>query len=260
MVTDVKINFEDSDKPFLVHTSRGKISATHVVHATDGFAATLVPGLKGKLFPVRGHMTAQTPGNLFPKPAGSRSWCVFHNHGFDYISQRPGKGELMVGGGMVQSPQKGMDEFGIWRDDQMSVPILAYLNGLLPTIFGTNNWGVDESPGTKQAWSGCMGFTTDLLPYVGKLNQALTHRKLGSSYKDHKAAEWISAGFHGEGMILAWLSGVAVGLMIVGDEEEDFLEGPGIPGGKVRDWLPREMICSKRRVDRSSVSDLAMLL
>ncbi|KAJ5378615.1 hypothetical protein N7509_011734 [Penicillium cosmopolitanum] len=263
LATDIRIDSKDSGRPFVVTTPRGNINATHVVHATDAFAANLIPGLKGKLFPLRGHMTAQSPGTHFAKLAGSRSWCFHHKRGFDYISQRPGEGELMVGGGVIQSQDKGIDEFGIWRDDQISYPVLAYLNGLMPTIFGTNIWGVDEAPRAKQAWTGCMGFTPDLLPFVGKLEDGLTQRKLEfpSEKDDNKeAAEWISAGFQGEGMVMAWLSGVAVGMMIIGDEEGGFLECPGIPEGNVQDWLPREFVCSKQRVDKLSLTDMATLL
>jgi glycine/D-amino acid oxidase-like deaminating enzyme len=208
-------------------------------------------------------MTAQEPGNLFPKLGGARSWSFIHRRGFDYISQRPGTGELMAGGGVVQSPEKGMDEFGIWRDDRSSYAIRAYLDGLLPTIFGAHNWGADMGARVKMAWTGCMGFTADLLPYVGVLDQKITLRKIpiARSSKDAKQpAEWISAGFQGEGMVLAWLSGVAVGLMLVGEEDEVFEMAPGIPGGKIADWLPEEFVCSKRRVDCSNASDLATLL
>ncbi|KAJ5743107.1 hypothetical protein N7533_010209 [Penicillium manginii] len=261
--TDIQIEYKDTDRPFVVTTPRGDIRATHVVHATDGFAANLIPGIKGKLFPIRGHMTAQSPGAYFSTLEGSRSWCIHHKRGFDYISQRPGEGELMVGGGVVQSEEKGMEEFGIWRDDQISYRILAYLYGIMPTMFGTNSWGVDEAPRPKQAWTGCMGFTPDLLPYVGKLEHSLTQRKLETLSREgdkKEAAEWISAGFQGEGMVMAWLSGVAVGLMILGDEDDAFVECSGIPGGKVKDWLPAEFVCSKRRVDKLSITDLATLL
>lgn len=250
-------------RPFTVHTPRGEITTAHIIHATDAFAANLLPGLKGKIFPVRGHMTAQEPGTLFPKLGGARSWSFIHRRGFDYISQRPGTGELMAGGGAVQSPEKGMDEFGIWRDDRSSYSIRAYLDGLLPTIFGAHNWGADMGTRVKMAWTGCMGFTPDLLPYVGVLDQKITKRKAPTvrSRKDAKQpGEWISAGFQGEGMVLAWLSGVAVGLMLVGEEDEIFEQAPGIPSGKIAEWLPEEFVCSTRRLDRSNVSDLATLL
>ena len=61
-------------------------------------------------------------------------------------------------------------------------------------------------------------------------------------------------------MVLAWLSGVAVGSMLVGEEDEIFEQASGIPGGKIGEWLPEEAVCSKRRVDCSNMSDLATLL
>lgn len=260
---DIQVNADDPKKPFTVYTPRGEITAAHIIHATDAFAANLIPGLKGKIFPVRGHMTAQEPGTLFPKLGGARSWSFIHKRGFDYITQLPETGELMAGGGVVQSPEKGMDEFGIWRDDRSSYAICAYLNGLLPTIFGAHNWGADKGARVKMAWTGCMGFTADLLPYVGILDHKITQRKPPTTCHSDDAkqpAEWISAGFQGEGMVLAWLSGVAVGLMLVGEKDEVFEEAPGIPSGRIKDWLPEELVCSRQRVDRSNVSDLATLL
>ncbi|PYI07540.1 DAO-domain-containing protein [Aspergillus sclerotiicarbonarius CBS 121057] len=262
------IETQDDEMPFVVSTPRGKITASHVMHATDAFVANLVPGTTGKLFPMRGHMTAQIPGTGLSHLDGSRSWSIIGRRGFDYITQRPGdSGELMVGGGVVQSPGKGIDEFGIWRDDQMSGPISAYLEGIMPVIFGRERWGEDK-PGTriKSAWVGCMGFTCDLLPLVGKLEPELTGRVVTSRRNKRVGrfnvppAEWISAGFNGEGMVLAWLCGVAVGLMALGLDEMDNEGCVGIPPGKVKDWLPDNFICSKRRVDRLDVTELGLLM
>ena len=267
----VDIETRDDEMPFVVSTPRGGIKASHVIHATDAFVANLVPGTTGKLFPMRGHMTAQMPGAGLSRLDGSRSWSIIGKRGFDYITQRPRQGgddgELMVGGGVVQSPSKGIDEFGIWRDDQMSGPISAYLEGIMPITFGRERWGEDKH-GTriKSAWVGCMGFTGDLLPLVGKLEPGLTGRTVTS--QDGKRvgrcnvppAEWISAGFNGEGMVLAWLCGVAVGLMALGLDEMDHEGCTGIPPGKVKDWLPDNFICSKRRVDRLDVTELGLLM
>lgn len=148
---------------------------------------------------------------------------------------------------MIQSPESGIDEFGIWKDDSICYSIRAYLGGLVGTMFCK-----ETDVKVEGAWSGSMGFTPDLLPFVGRLEGEVTGRNRV------EGAEWISAGFQGEGMVLAWLSGVAVALMIVGDEE--FGDEGGIPGGRVGDWLPVELICSKGRMDRLSVSDLGVLL
>src|SRR5271168_3416424 len=61
------------DTPFVVHTSRGDIKASHIIHATNGHSAALIPELLGKIFPVRGQMTAQRPGKLFPPLGGTMS-------------------------------------------------------------------------------------------------------------------------------------------------------------------------------------------
>jgi hypothetical protein len=148
---------------------------------------------------------------------------------------------------MIQSPGNGIDEFGIWNDDSLCYSIRAYLGGLVGTMFCNEGDGKVEG-----AWSGIMGFTPDLLPYVGRLDSSFTERKCA------EGGEWISAGFQGEGMVLAWLSGVAVALMIVGDER--FEQEGGIPGGRVADWLPAELICSKARIDPLHVADLADIL
>ncbi|KAH8705784.1 FAD dependent oxidoreductase-domain-containing protein [Talaromyces proteolyticus] len=283
-VTEVRTQ-NDKEKPFLVCTSRGEIAARHVVHATDAFAPVLVPGIRGKLFPIRGHMTAQRPGNRFPDCDGSRSWSIVGRRGYEYISQRPGKPhsevhrlgrELMVGGGAIQSPGRGIDECGVWRDDQLCSTIGAYLDGILPATFGKDNWGDDvDGSRIKQAWVGCMGFTADALPYVGKLETELTRRNVdrfgqrsdsncgGEGYEGIQRlppAEWICAGFGGEGMVLAWLSGAAVAVMMLGLEDEHIQGSPVLPEGKLMDWLPEEFICSKSRVDRSDAAGLLELL
>lgn len=268
VVEQIEIDEDPSCPQFLLKTSRGQIAADIVVHATDAFAANNIPGLKGKLFPVRGHMTAQRPGSSFPDFCGKQSWSFCHKVGFDYVTQRPGKkdadakglgAEIMMGGGVVQSPAQGVDEFGIWADDRTDFAISSYLTGILSVAFGPKTWGGDDGQRrVKALWSGCMGFTADMMPLVGKLDTSLTRRKRKSSTVT--AGEYIVAGFNGEGMVSAWLSGVAVGLMVLGRDEVDFKEGDGRPPGRVRDWFPDPLRCSKARVDRSDISEIATLM
>jgi glycine/D-amino acid oxidase-like deaminating enzyme len=259
-----------SSKPFTVHTPRGSITTTHIVHATNGHAAHLLPGIKGKLFPVLGHMSAQNPGLSFPHLSGSRSWGFIYREGFDYLTQRPGPaGEIMLGGALMRSPQKGLDQLGVSRDDQLMYFCTTHLSGVLPVAFGASNWGGDAPGGrVKSVWSGIMGFTADALPYVGILDPALTGRSVQAIAAVQGAqqlapAEWIAAGYSGEGMVNAWLCGVAVALMVLGREEEELsakemAEEPGRPEGKVKDWLPDELRVSTHRVRNSNVIDLLL--
>jgi glycine/D-amino acid oxidase-like deaminating enzyme len=253
---------------YLLKTSRGFVQADTVIHATDAFAANHIPGLKGKLFPVRGHMTAQRPGSAFPNLDGKRSWSFVHKSGFDYVTQRPGEedaavgglgAEIMLGGGLVQSPAQGLDEFGIWTDDKTSFPIASYLSGIISVAFSPTTWGDDGGKTrVKALWSGCMGFTADMLPLVGKLESSLTKRRPRSG--SDLAGEYIVAGFNGEGMVSAWLSGVALGLMVLGrdDVESDGADGRSL--GQVKDWFPDQYRCSQARVTRSSLSELPALV
>ncbi|KUJ11478.1 DAO-domain-containing protein [Mollisia scopiformis] len=175
------------NQPFIVHTSRGDILASHVIHATNAHTSNLVPGLRGKIFPVRGTMSAQRPGKDFPELKGSRSWCFINKHGYEYITQRPGKvdsidsqgGEIMTGGAMVQSGKKGFCEFGIASDAETNYLAGCHLSGVLPMAFGFENWGEDAPGGrVKNLWSGSLGLTADMMPFVGKLEPSLTGRAL----------------------------------------------------------------------------------
>ncbi|KAH7036317.1 FAD dependent oxidoreductase-domain-containing protein [Macrophomina phaseolina] len=265
---------EDSDPyPFHLHTPRGTLRARQVVHATNAFAGHLVPGLRAKMTGLRAHMSAQRPGAAFPSDArGERSWSIMYGAGFDYMTQRPSSpspqssllsGDLMLGGGFFRSPEQGLDQMGVWDDSQTDALTATHLNGILPAVFGAQNWGVDAPEGRLvKMWSGTICFTADAVPFVGKLDPRLTGRAAPSSSKQKQQpgpepGEWIAAGYHGDGMIYAWLCGTAVGLMLAGSEEEDVPERPGQPGGRVAEWLPRELRVTYERVRKISLADLA---
>jgi glycine/D-amino acid oxidase-like deaminating enzyme len=263
---------KNSSQPFIVHTSRGDIISSHVIHATNSHTSSLVPSLRGKIFPVRGTMSAQRPGKEFPHLDGNRSWCLINRRGYEYITQRPDKldpatgqgAEIMIGGAMVQSGRKGFSEFGVASDAQTNYLSACHLGGVLPMAFGFENWGEDASRGRmKSLWSGSLGLTADMMPFVGKLEPSLTGRSLVKVAAAEKTGqlstlpgEWISAGYNGEGMVNAWLCGVALGLMVVGRTDVVATKVPGRPDGKLDDWFPKEYVCTQERVTRASVYEL----
>lgn len=263
---------KSSTQPFTVHTSRGDIRASHVIHATNSHTSNLVPGLRGKIFPVRGTMSAQRPGKNFPERDGGLSWCLVNKRGYEYVTQRPGKvdsikaqgAEIMIGGGMVQSGRKGFSEFGIASDAETNYLSACHLGGVLPMAFGFENWGDDAAGGRmKSLWSGSLGLTADMMPFVGRLEPSLTGRSLAKSDTSQKTTdslaqpgEWISAGYNGEGMVNAWLCGVALGLMAVGRTDLVASEISGRPDGKLDDWFPKEYVCTQERVTNASVYEL----
>ncbi|KAI6382221.1 hypothetical protein MCOR25_000810 [Pyricularia grisea] len=252
--------------PYALRTPRGTVYARNVVHASGAHVSHLVPGLRSKVTPARAHMSAQRPGDLFPANHGRhRSWSVIYGTGFDYVTQLPpeageipSQGDLMLGGGFFRSLKYGTDMLGISDDGApLDGLTLAHVAGVFPAVFAPN-WGVGG--GLKEAWSGILDFTGDLLPLVGKLDGKITGRTVkGDPGSDGKrsSAEWVAAGFSGEGMVWCWLSGMALGIKMSGREEEDLDLVPGRPAGRLRDWFPDELWVSQTRLKAADVSNLA---
>ena len=267
--------------PYFVLTDRGAIKARHVVHATNGHVAQLVPGLRGKLAGTVGHMSAQRPGARLAGADGSRSWSIIYGRGFDYVTQRPvgpdGRaGDLMLGGGWASSPGQGVDMLGKYDDATTDALTAAHLLGIFPAVFGPD-WGdttascdaslsddtTPSSPADSATpskphgnnsipciWTGVLGIPADYRPFVGRLDESTTDRPLPSWAKNPApgvarpevpAGEWISAGYMGDGMVWAWLCGTAVGDMLCGRDVA---------------WLPPELRADKERVRKANMTDL----
>ncbi|KAI1078504.1 FAD dependent oxidoreductase-domain-containing protein [Whalleya microplaca] len=260
------VTTKQQGRAYEVVTSRGTIKCDYVVHATNSFATQFVPGLRGKMTGFLAHMSAQRPGKQFPDLDGSRSWSVIYGSAFDYVTQRPtvnGRpGDIMLGGGFSRSRNDGLSSIGIWDDSKMDALPIAHISGIFPTIFEPH-WGNEAEGGrTKQTWSGIVAATGDLLPFVGRLDPELTGRSPGTRRKDSEdvhPGEWISAGYCGDGMVWAWLSGTALGLMLTGSDQEQTLKVPGRPGGRLEDWFPHELTPTLQRVKRASLESLADL-
>lgn len=240
----------DSEAPFRVHTRKGTFLAWHVIHATNAYASHLLPKLGDYIVPVRAYMTVQRPGTLFPKVSGGRSWSVIYGSGFDYVTQRPspnGTGDLLVGGGWARSPSRGADTIGVFDDSEVEPATVRYLEGILPTLFEPN-WGMGG--GLNMAWSGIIAVTPDTLPFVGRLDADITQRPLPRvDFGDGPGqAEWIAAGFNGEGMVFAFLSGVALAALVAGSESRERERRPGVPSGRVAEWFPAELYISETRL------------
>lgn len=243
---------ERDNFPFAVQTSRGMIKCRHVVHCTNGHIGHLVPQLKGCIYPVRGQMSAQNPGDAFPAYGRKYSWLMNFDTGFDYLSQLPhddalglSNGEMMLGGGFAKGRKGGIADLGISTDDALSLDCNIHLRGALPAIFGDQNRGKVHPHPVKAMWTGIMGFSADGLPWVGKLPTPIA----GSSNDEDeqgvtKGAQWISAGYSGEGMVQAWLCGQALGTMILQNDAEIKTEG-------ILDWFPEQMRVTEKRILRS---------
>lgn len=263
-VTDIQIGGAES-AAYSVVTNRGTIKCNHIVHATNGFAGQFVPGLRGKLSSLLAHMSAQRPGKQFPDYDGSRSWSVIYGKSaFDYITQRPTvngvPGDIMLGGGFDRSRDQGLSVIGRYDDSSEAIDALTvnHIGNIFPTIFSPR-WGDDQEGGRiKKYWTGIVALTGDLLPFVGRLDPKLTGRRPRSVQTPGgvSAGEWIAAGYCGDGMVWAWLSGTALGAMITGSDKEKLPITPGHPGGRLEDWFPHELEPSLKRVEKADIANM----
>jgi len=220
-------------------------------------------------------MTAQRPGQSLPipnsNPTSHRSY-VFYTRpiGFDYLTQLPtGEHELMLGGGFAQDGAEGYEAMGNTDDTTYSTRTGAHLSGVLPRYFGEDNWGREGVPmeggegewaegRVKALWSGILGVSVDWTPWVGRLPRVISGRSeppLSSAVKSEKGegvhvsaapGEWIAAGYSGEGMVHAWLSGKALADMVLGREVE----------GKLGEWFPDIMRVSEKRWKKAKAENL----
>ncbi|KAK0207927.1 hypothetical protein DFS33DRAFT_1458941 [Desarmillaria ectypa] len=236
----------------IVHTSRGDINTKHIVHATNGSTSHLLPPMRGKIVPFRGHMTAQHAGTgLDGGWLGTRSFVLYPGASedrWDYLTQQPPDptrlgdkphAEFMFGGGVEIGTPSFFDAVGCADDSQVDFRISAYLGGALSAYFG-KWWGGESADGddddhfergrVKAAWSGILGVSVDGLPWIGSVPSKVSGRSEGR--------EWIAAGYSGEGMVHAWMSGKALAYMVL---------------GKDVDWLPTPFRVTEKRWKKTNI-------
>ncbi len=165
----------------------------------------------------------------------------------------------MLGGGFLRSQKQGMDQLGVWNDGEMDALPLMHVRGSLATIFEPR-WGGGDGGGgeLKKAWTGIMGFTGDMIPFVGWVPETISERVVNKSAGCCGCGEWIAAGFNGHGMVWAWLSGTAAAIKMLGKEKDELEKGVGRPGGKLDAWFPADVVAlSEERLRRAELKNLA---
>lgn len=234
-----------------VRTPRGVMEATAVAHCSNSHVAHLVPGLRGKIFPVREQMTEQH--FELPPADSSRSTAFLWRKGFDYFIHRPDtperQGGILLGGALSQSGDDGFDEFGVSSDADRGLFIAAYLRGLLPVLY-------DPTRETRfiSSWTGIMGWSADLMPWVGLIPASVTGRAVQAEQgpvgeqKNILEGEWLCAGYSGEGMTHAWGCGRALATLMLGREATAVLN-----------WFPKEYYITEERVREADVRKLKEL-
>jgi glycine/D-amino acid oxidase-like deaminating enzyme len=235
--TSISTDPNDPTHPYILSTPRGAIRARHIIHATNGYTGHLLPALRGKLHPLRGTMSVQKSTPAFGQHGTSRTWSIsapshldpqtgFFDAGLYYSNQNPKTHDIFIGGEVV-----AQDAIFVADDSVVRPEAEANIRSVLPRYF-EKGWAEGEAPEVRKVWSGIMGFTSDGLPLVGRLGEAMTGRKGGS--------EWVAAGFNGYGMPQCWGAGEAVAKMLLGQEED------------VSSWLPECYLVTEERLGRMS--------
>lgn len=220
-VTEITYDPNNATHPYILATPRGLVHASKILHATNGHSGHLLPGLRGKVWPLRGTMSTQKPPEAFGQHGRNVTWSRVGGGGFDrgtsvidlglyYASQNPITGDVFIGGEKAK-----VDELFTSDDTVVGAPCQENITAKLPQCF-VKGWEDPNTHQVKKIWSGIMGFTGDRLPLVGSLPLSVTNR-------GKEGGEWIAAGFNGYGMPLCWSSGEAVAKMILGQEVCDFL-------------------------------------
>lgn len=222
-VTAVSRASENAAKKWLISTPRGDILTDTVIHASNGYAAALVPEMEGKIVPSRGICCRIVPKN--PMVWSDRSYMLRHNDWeYDYLISR--KDGSIVVGGAKRDFYKHLDTWFNNTDDSTLIESAkGYFDGYMQRTFK----GWDDSLATvDKIWTGSkssipcrfpastsfdslhlvMGYSNDGLPYIGEI--------------PGRSGQYICAGFNGHGMPQTFLAAEGIASMIAnGKNYED---------------------------------------
>lgn len=212
-----------------VHTPRGTVSTPHVLLATNGYTAHLLPdSFRSLIVPVQGQMSAlKPPDAMLERP-------LEHDYGFvgkeqdDYLVQRPVQagGYFMFGGGRRVAARGGV---GVSDDSKLDERVARYLRTMVPkamdvcdvvenaetaTAGVSEGWeysealkdsGIERELHAEAEWTGVMGYSRDGCPWVGGV--------------PGQEGLWVSGGYTGHGKAPTLFS------MVMGDLQQLTLLG-----------------------------------
>ncbi|RBA16415.1 hypothetical protein FPRO05_11750 [Fusarium proliferatum] len=188
----------DTSGSWKISTPQGVVIANKVIHATNGYASYLLPELDGRIIPLKGHVSAIRPPPAYMDQPLTTSFAFISNDDYDYLIQRQGPEKYLIwGGGEVAHPKGLSGGFGDCDDRHVVPEVESYILNAPVEIF--RDWKESRassrtSPAGAVAfsWSGIMGLSKDLLPFLGEL--------------PGKPGQYLAGGYHGHGMARIFLS------------------------------------------------------
>ncbi|KAJ7364303.1 FAD dependent oxidoreductase [Mycena albidolilacea] len=205
-VTSVTSSGNANDE-WVVNTPRGSISTPIVVHATNAFAATLIPCLKSQVRPVRAQAhklipTAPFTGRNILSHTYSLRFSLSH---FYSVIQRKGDGAIVLGTSRGV-PGIGQEIFETKDDSVVNKTIQEDCLANFKQVF--SDWG-DEvlGEGHEFGWTGILGLTKDAVPFIGPVPSL--------------PGQFVIAGFNGHGMARIFGSAPGLAQIILGGKWSD---------------------------------------
>jgi len=224
--------------------------------------------------------------------AGTRSFVFFPDedpHTYDYLTQQrtgdegakngvdadtgysPPEGEMMLGT-VVGQGNTVLTELGCADDCEWNKLTAEHLKHALDGYFDVGGVKGKEQVGkgdkVKGLWAGILGISADFKPWVGRIPDKVSGRpaprtplsRSGPCTRLAAPGEWIAAGYSGEGMVHAWMSGKALAYMVLGldkdtvgrPEKESSMEG----GEDLEAWFPHVYRFSEERWKSTGFEDL----
>lgn len=203
----------------------------------------------------------------------------------------PSNAEMMFGG---RTGASFLDNVGVFDDNTTTFADQAHLTGALERYFA-DTWGEEGSASTdgsepeialqqtadhhtpqvqwgkgrvKATWSGVLGLSADFMPWVGRVPPSVSGRAFPSQGPNRDTSsktlappgEWISAGYTGEGMSHAWLSGQSLARMLLtvpdSDTEPRSDESLSNKAEVVHVPLPKPFLITEKRVKAAQIENL----
>jgi glycine/D-amino acid oxidase-like deaminating enzyme len=205
-------------------TSRGKLQASKVIFATNAYTAGIVPLLNNKIVPVRGNVCRILPSNNYMFSPLKMTYSIRSaGNSFDYMIARQTEDRSIILGGA--KPTYLWDKktwYNNWDDgiEFINDKSKQYFEEFMPKHF--DRWGMDDS-GCKEMWTGILGYTSDLLPFVGELPD--------------QSNGYVIAGFNGQGMPRILLCARALIDLVLGRVN------------KIEELIPEPYLITKTRLE-----------
>ncbi|KAJ9608200.1 hypothetical protein H2200_007188 [Cladophialophora chaetospira] len=220
----------DSDGRWLVTTPRGAIRAEKVVLATNAYLSTLLPEFQNKITPARGVACriAVPADSKKPAPHLNNSYSIRYGpQEYDYLIPRT-DGSIVVGG----AKQVVLREESNWHNNINDSELIPEAENYFTDYMQRTYHGWEDS-GAKitNIWTGVMGYSSDLVPWVGEI--------------PGKPGIYVNAGFTGHGMPRILGCSEALAALVRGDVrsfKETRLPAPY--------WITEQRLRTKRSITR----------